>query len=189
MKKLFLNTMLASFLMMLGAQAQAIIELSPGDEWTNEALYNSGAVDPINNPDAADIFTITGDTVDLLYKDNVGGVEEGMANFMASYETVFSNSASDPSDALISYVGGDIMADASWLVVKDGNHSPSWYLFDISIWDGVEDISLTNFWPDQGAISHISIFGSNAVKVAEPGTLALFGLGLLGFGLLRRRRN
>ena len=39
----------------------------------------------------------------------------------------------------------------------------------------------------QGAISHINLWVRGAVDVAEPGTLALLGIGLLGFGLRRRK--
>jgi hypothetical protein len=191
MKTAILRSLLATATLFFAVQANAILYLTPGGEWTNETLYNSAYPEtPINNPnDSGDILSITGETADLLYKDNVGGSEEGMANFMASYETTYFNTALDPMDAQITYVGGDIMADANWLVVKDGDTAPSWYLFDISAWDGVETISLNNFWPQQGAISHISIFGSDTVKVPEPGTLALFGLGLLGLGLVRRRKS
>jgi hypothetical protein len=38
------------------------------------------------------------------------------------------------------------------------------------------------------AISHLSIYGTASTTVAEPGTLALFGLGLVGLGFARRRR-
>jgi hypothetical protein len=80
------------------------------------------------------------------------------------------------------------MTGANWLVVKDGNQDPSWYLFDISSWDGLEDIQLLNFWPAQGAISHISIFGNGGTSVPEPASLALFGIGLFGLGLVARKK-
>jgi hypothetical protein len=181
MKKLALKTALLGLLLLVGGQAHAIL-LQPGDEYTSQTFYPA-----YNNPDAADVSVITGSTVDLLYKDNVGGSEEGMINFQSSYNTEYFNSPTDPADALISYVGGDIMTGADWLVVKDGNQDPSWYLFDISTWNGTDDIQLLNFWPAQGAISHISIFG-NGTSVPEPASLALFGIGLLGLGLVVRNK-
>lgn len=181
MKTASIRTLLLGVLLALVGQAQAVLLLSPGGEFTSETFYPA-----YNNPDEADVSAIVGSTVDLLYKDNVGGVEEGMANFMASYETTYDNTPMDPADALITYVGGDVMSGASWLLVKDGNQNPSWYLFDISSWDGIEDIQLSNFWPAQGAISHISIFGTSTA-VVEPAPLALLLIGFIGLALSRRR--
>jgi hypothetical protein len=47
-------------------------------------------------------------------------------------------------------------------LVKGGEQDPSWYLFDISSWDGMATISLSGFWPGKGSISHISIFNAQA---------------------------
>lgn len=122
-----------------------------------------------------------------LYKQNVGGAELG--DFAGSYLTEFQNTPADPKDATIKYVGGPVLTGGTHLLVKDGNHSPAWYLFKLS-WDGLEQITLNNFWPNQGAISHVTIYGVDkpTTQVPEPGTLLLVGAGMLGLGFLRRRK-
>lgn len=145
------------------------------------------AITPNANLGADGISAITGDTVSLLYKDNVGGSEEG--SFAGSYDTTYTPSA-EPEDALIEYLMGmPAIADAGWLEVKDGNQDPATYLFDISTWNGTDDISMLNFWPDEGSISHVAIWGTDRVQVPEPHTVALLGLGLLAAGFARRRRG
>jgi len=183
MKTLIQATIL-SLLFVVANSAHALM-LSPGGEFTNKTFYPS-----YNNPDASDVSVITGDIVEELYRSNVGGVEEKA--FADSYETTYSNSATDPSDALVSYVlGEDVITDASWMVVKDGAHTPGWYLFDISSWNGTDDIELSNFWLSSdgtsGSISHIAIFSGTA-SVPAPSTLALFGIAMLGLGFSRRKQ-
>jgi hypothetical protein len=122
-----------------------------------------------------------------LYKNDVGAADVG--TFAASYQTTFSNTPTDPADALIEYVGGPVLNNATHLLVKDGNQTPAWYLFWIAgAWNGLESISLMNFWPSNGAISHVTIYGGGSTSVPEPAVLSLFGIALIAFGLVRRRR-
>jgi len=125
-----------------------------------------------------------------VYKQDVGaGSDSG--SLAGSYTTTFSNSASDPTDALIRYVSGSIVDPVAWLLVKDGNHSPGWYLFNLTTlgWNGIEDLKLTGFWPNQGAISHVTMYGGGGILGVPDGgaTLGLLSLALLGLNRLRHR--
>lgn len=125
-----------------------------------------------------------------LYKADVDPAQES-GGFAGNYTTTFSNTSTDPEDALIEWDGGAYITDATHLLVKDGNHEPAWYLFLIDgVWDGMESISLENFWPNGGAISHVTIYGGgDSTRVPEPGTLGLLGASLISFGLIRRRKS
>lgn len=79
------------------------------------------------------------------------------------------------------------LVDYLYLFAKyDGPNwgSEVWYVGDL---DGI--ISIPAF-ADRYGLSGWTLFtGSDNVSVPEPGTLALFGLGLAGLGLMRRRRT
>ncbi len=147
-------------------------------------------------------------TPSSLYKSEFDGaaVESGFAvesgSFASSYNTVFSNTESDPSNAKITYETGQPFLGAGdlYLIVKDGDQTPAWYLFDLGdlqqvlvngltqtnySWNGQDTLSLQGFWLKQGAISHVEIVGR---PVPEPGAVMLLGLGLLAAGLTGRRR-
>ena len=156
------------------------------------------------NPAAADVSTKVGvPGLVEVYKQDVGEPETP-GGFAASYDTTFSNSATDPEDALIEYVSGPSINTASptFLLVKDGvKHDPIWYIFNLSnietsagsgvftAWNGTDDLILDGFWPGNGAISHIAIYQGSSTNVPDGGaTAALLGLGFLGLAAFARRR-
>lgn len=150
-------------------EPNAANEYDPGE---NRAL-NAGDVEA---------FFGTSDLA-LYYKAEVDdNSEEGP--YQSFYSTAFTG---DPNDALITWVGPDyIVCPECYLVVKDGDQPQ--YLFNIGGWNGQDELDLTGFYLDHGAISHVAIFGKTvAVQVPEPGTLGLLGLGMVGLMTFRRK--
>lgn len=179
---------LAAFVFLAASSAANALILTPS---TPGVIPYS--VNPPHNcePDCvSDVFGLDADTtLDLFYKDDAGGGEEGL--FASSYITSYSPDEQDASGAIISYTGGAAMTCPScYLAIKDGNSAPSYYFFSLAGWDGVETLELRAFWPQRGAISHVAIWGSaGTTSVPEPATLGLLGLGLLGVGFAKRRNK
>jgi hypothetical protein len=172
----------AALSVLFAANANAILLTPANADWTT---------DDNSNLNAAGVAAITGLTgLTLFYKQNVGGDEEG--SLLSSY-----TSSIGDEGGFIDYVDGvSVFCGTCVLVVKDGNHTPAQYLFDLSDvgenpihWDGLERITLAGFWTGAGAISNVAIWGTTT-SVPEPGTLGLLGASLLAFGLrgLRRRK-
>lgn len=179
------------------AARAALVTITP-DDCINGSDGSDGCwtTDTTSALDANDIEGMVGVTdLVLLYKAEVEGSESGL--YASSYDTTFSNSAADPEDALIDYIGGDLIAcDSCYLVIKDGIHSPAQYIFDLSDlsylslggeWDGVS-LFIDGFWSEGGTISHIAIFGTIS-EVPLPAAFWLFGTALIGFVGISRRRS
>jgi len=123
-----------------------------------------------------------------LYKDEEG-LEFGM--LAGSYETTYTYMP-DPEEAAIKYTGGTIVGPTAYLLAKDGlanDMNPdthAWYLYNLTAlgWTGVEDITITGLWPDQGAFSHVTLYGT---PVPIPAAAWLLGSGMLGLLGIRRR--
>jgi hypothetical protein len=177
--------------------ASASLYLTPGGaglETGNDAANALGEVLTGNETgqpqiNAAIAGTLGGSTE--LYKQDVGQSDVG--TFASSYTTVFSNSN---GNFTITYDGvpDPVITNATHLLVKDGNQVPSWYLFDIAgLWDGTEIVLGLNFWPGNGAISHVTIYGGGpgTQPVPEPVALVVWSLliGSVGLATARRRHT
>lgn len=184
---------LAAAVIMLGVASQAhatAINVSPSTTacGTPTCLLASG---PETSQDDIDtvLAALLGPSVTELYKQNVGeGTDSGA--FAPYYQTAFQNTPTDPSGFTITWVGSGsnyISTVPVYLLVKDGNQDPAWYLFDISNWGGQDLITGTNFWPNQGAVSHIALYGGATTTVPDGGSMVtLLGMALLGVAGLRR---
>jgi hypothetical protein len=197
----------SAFAMAMGMSSQAYaLVITPA---TSGVISGSTITTPTTSancePDCIyDAFNLTnaaGATDDLIlyYKADVGDeanpatTESG--TFATSYATTFANTALDPADALIDYISGSVIdCPECYLAIKDGNNNPTHYFYDLAGWNGTDDISVEGFWPNSGAISHVSIWGRTdggtpPFQVPEPGALFLMGAGLLGLGMARRRKS
>lgn len=188
----FFSACLVAGIAALSLPAQAL-SITP----ESTPVFTTNDASTLTADEVAALAGFSSGTLALVYKSDVdGGAEEGTA--AEYYRTVYDLTPSEPSKATLTWDGASpfIACPTCYLVVKDGKQTPAQYLFDIGNWNGKDSIEMTGFWPDNGAISTVSIFnlaaadgGGTVAMIPEAETYAMMlaGLGLVGFMVSRRR--
>lgn len=190
--RMFYSACLAAGIAALSLPAQAL-SITP----ESAPVFTTNNASTLTAAEVASMANFTGGTLALVYKSEVdGGAEEGTA--AGYYRTAYDLTPSEPSKATLTWDSAlsFIACPTCYLLVKDGSQIPAQYLFDIGNWNGKDSIEMTGFWPDNGAISTVSIFnlaaadgGGTVAMIPEAETYAMMlaGLGLVGFMVSRRR--
>lgn len=163
--------------------------VDPAENW----IWNTNAwKGSYNDPEHQLPTALQGLGLERLYKFTPTNTEE--FSFAANYSTTVPAPSLAKASGLIKYDGGAFINNAAkYLLLKDGNLDD--YVFDISGWDGKEDLIFHSFWGgNQGKLSHFTILGGDIqngpTPVPEPASLAMWVIaGTIGVRMARRRRS
>lgn len=201
-----LKTVFVTTALMTASAASNALVLNPGNADYDGNSGTSGSYGPSNCEPACinDLFGTSFAEGEELYKIDFDDKKE-TGDFESSYEMSWKTEDDEDGNpeaygGLLSWIpnSSSIVCDKCYVAVKDGQIDPRYYFFNISSseWNGTVDLEFSGFWIEsdtnlkgKGSISHISIWGNSVVEVPEPGTLALFGMGIIGLTLARRKNR